>query len=78
MAYSIPTGQRYANALLQQVRSPAGSVAGDYPGPRYSKEELMGSNLQSLIDNAEGDDDLSDIAHSLRFHGMSVPSVLGQ
>lgn len=44
--------------------------------PVYSKDQLMGTGMQNLINNAQGDNDLSDIVTSARSHGISVPKSL--
>jgi len=41
--------------------------------PLYDKETLSGPRLNTLIENAEGDDTLDKIRRSLEHHNMMVP-----
>lgn len=42
----------------------------------YSPAQLSGGGLQNLMDDAEGDEDLGKIVHSLQTHGAAVPPPL--
>jgi hypothetical protein len=58
----------------------AGGTAAGASGGRgtwYEKGQLAGGGLQRLMNDAEGDEDLGRIVHSLNYHGLMVPSQLG-
>lgn len=52
-------------------------TGGGNGGTWYTKKELEGPGLQMLIDNAEGDEDLGKVVHSLMHHGAMIPHTLG-
>lgn len=68
------TSHYVPNAKGGPVGRASGGAAND--NPKYSREELLGSGLSRVIDNAGDDHDLADIKHSVLHHGLHVPASL--
>lgn len=68
------TSHYVPNAKGGSVGRASGGAAND--NPKYSREELLGSGLSRVIDNAGDDQDLADIKHSVLHHGLHVPASL--
>ena len=74
MIYPDDPRAKLAAALAPHIAARPQQMVAD--NTWYAPHELAGGGLQRLMDNAEGDEDLGKIVHSLQTHGGMIPPTL--
>ena len=68
---------KHAKERPDRKRRAGGGGTGDGSKPAYTKDQLMGSGLQKVMNNIHDDDQASALTKALQFHGLQVPPSLG-